>query len=242
MKRFFLDGIACFAALFATAAQNDVVVTFSTPGPDKYADGSGVLDGECYALCWSKDFSKFAIAEDGAGENGEVVVAAPVAKGGRCPTVLFEVDAEAAKTKYAGGEWAVYLLDTRVFASDGKVSLAGKAKRVNTVGRVGDAFAAASGGIASRRAAEATATSQIASGVDVAKPEITGIRVLDGHVFVTVKRTVPFLAYGISESERPGGADAPAGDAVAGKFGKDDEITLIAPAKQGGSFLRIRAR
>ena len=241
MKKCLLSGMAACAALFAVAAQNDIVVTFSTPGPDKYADGSSVLDGECYALCWSKDFAKFAITADGRGENGDVVVAAPVAKGGRCPTVMFEVDAESANTKYAGGKWAVYLLDTRVFSADGKVALSGKAKRVNTVGRVGEAFAAVNG-ISSKSAADASATREIASGVDVAKPEITGIRVVDGFVYVTVKQTVPFLAYGISESSQLGGADAPAGDAVAGGFAKGDEITLVAPAKQSGSFLQIRAR
>ena len=34
----------------AFAAQNDALVSFSTPGPDKYADGTTVLDGEYYAI------------------------------------------------------------------------------------------------------------------------------------------------------------------------------------------------
>ena len=37
-------------AFAATAAIDDALLTFSTVGPDKYSDGTTVLDGECYAL------------------------------------------------------------------------------------------------------------------------------------------------------------------------------------------------
>ena len=48
--------IAVFAGLAATAAfagMNNVLVSFSTVGPDCYADGATVLDGECSALVWT---------------------------------------------------------------------------------------------------------------------------------------------------------------------------------------------
>lgn len=35
---------------FSFAGITDYVATFSTPGPDRYADGTVVADGECYAL------------------------------------------------------------------------------------------------------------------------------------------------------------------------------------------------
>ena len=44
----------------AMAAMQDMVVRFSTPGIDRYADGSVVADGECYAHAWSPNGSVFA--------------------------------------------------------------------------------------------------------------------------------------------------------------------------------------
>ena len=45
---------------FSFAGITDYVATFSTPGPDRYADGTVVADGECYALVWSPKGSTFA--------------------------------------------------------------------------------------------------------------------------------------------------------------------------------------
>ena len=41
------------AAVFAGA--NDLLVTFSTPGTDKYADGKTVLEGETYGLFYTDE-------------------------------------------------------------------------------------------------------------------------------------------------------------------------------------------
>ena len=49
----------------AVAAVNDTLLMFSTQGPDKYLDGTQVLDGECYALCYVTDAAAFAIKGDG---------------------------------------------------------------------------------------------------------------------------------------------------------------------------------
>ena len=46
------------AAFSACAAVDDLVLTFSSAGPDTYADGTRVLDGECYALVWLPDGSE----------------------------------------------------------------------------------------------------------------------------------------------------------------------------------------
>ncbi|MBQ4198785.1 MAG: hypothetical protein II649_02765, partial [Kiritimatiellae bacterium] len=51
-------GVAGFA-FAATAGINDSLLGFSTVGPDKYADGKTVMDGECYALVWTKDGATF---------------------------------------------------------------------------------------------------------------------------------------------------------------------------------------
>ena len=65
MKKLSISMIAVAMSLAAFAAANDALIKFSSKGPDKYADGATVLDGEYYALCWSKDFSQFAINADG---------------------------------------------------------------------------------------------------------------------------------------------------------------------------------
>ena len=84
----FLIGIA-----FVTFAHSvgDARLSFSTKGPDRYADGSVVLDGECYALVWSKDgkFEGFAANGECIDECDRIVLIAPIAKEGHCPPVLF---------------------------------------------------------------------------------------------------------------------------------------------------------
>ncbi len=144
MKKNMLSMLAAMAATAAFAAANDVLITFSTPGPDRYADGKTVMDGECYALCWAKNFDAFSINPDGTATGGEVVLTAPKARDGRCTTVVFEINADYYERKgFADGKWAVYLLDTRRFTTDadGKlvVTLAGNSKTVNTSGMVGGA-------------------------------------------------------------------------------------------------------
>lgn len=217
--------VAAVAAGAAFAAANDVVVTFSTPGPDRYADGTAVRDGEKYALCWSQDFAGFSINSDGTAEGGSVVIAAPVAKGGRCPTVVFEVDADYAAANFPGGEWAVYLLDTRDFG----------AGSVNTSGFVAKASVGSAkvGSIAGVQAAATT----VAGGVEVPRPEVTGIKVVDGYVYVTVKGTVPFLAYGLAEGATPDDVSTPVDGAQPGDA--NEEIVLVTPARQGSAFFKV---
>ena len=224
----------------AFAAANDVLITFSTKGPDKYADGSYVLDGERYALCWSKDFSQFSIGANGVATGGKIVLSAPVAKDRRCPTIVFEVNAKKAATEYAGGSYAVYMLDTRKYADGQVVGLAGGTSAVNASGAVGAELKVGVGNVASlATSSAASAGTGTAVPADVPQPEITGIRVLDGNVYVTVKGTVPFLAYSLTESATPDGKGAATAAAQSGADSQDDEITLVAPAKEGGAFLKV---
>ena len=239
MKTKVLSIVAAMAAGAAVAAANDVLITFSTPGPDKYADGKTVMDGERYALCWSKDFANFKINKDGTGEGGAVVLKAPVAKDGKCPTVVFEIDADYADANFQGGEWAVYLLDTRKFAADGTAKLAAAATSVNTAGIAGAKVSVGTGSVATLSGAAATA-GEVAAGVEVPQPEITGIKVEDGNVIVSVKGTVPFLAYGLAEGETPDAVVESVGAAKPGKVAAEDEIYLVAPAKAAGGFFRVK--
>jgi hypothetical protein len=239
MKKLITLGFAAIAAGATFAAANDLLITFSTPGPDKYADGTTVLDGERYALCWSTDFSNFAIKADGTAEGGVVVLKAPVAKGGRCPTTVFEIDAGYAAANFPAGEWAVYMLDTRKFASDGTATLAATSTKVNTAGLVGTSVSVGSGTLASLTGATGAAT-DLPAGAEVAQPTITGIRIVEGKVFVTVKGA-PYLAYGLVEGDTPSNVNTDVAGATS-KASGEEEITIITDVKDGGAFFKVNRK
>lgn len=249
MKSFVAMCVAA-ATFSAFAAANDLVLTFSSTGPDTYSDGTRVLDGECYALVWLPEGSEgFALSANGTvadPSQGEVVLTAPVAEDGKCPTIVFEIDSALAD-RYASGTWCVYLLDTRQYAEDGSVSLAGvsngSAKSVNAIGRiagvsvkVSDAARAPETAIASEAVSAATAS---ALPKDVPQPKIKGIRVEGGFVYVTVENTVPYLQYNLDAGSTPAKLDESkaANNPVNGKV--DGDIILVTPVKDGGSFFRV---
>ena len=239
MKKTMFSMLAALAATAALAAANDALISFSTKGVDRYADGSAVLDGECYALVWTAAGSNgAAIAADGSVKGGEIVLTAPVAKGGRCPTVMFEVAADDIETKYKNGTWGVYLLDTRRYGADGKAvpagTVAGKVRLVNAAGAVpGASVRVATGSVsAAVAAAAASASSATAVPEGTPRPEIAGIRVDGANVFVTVRGTVPHLAYGLKSGETPSAVSEPAGAPRSGE--ESGEIILVAPVKKGG--------
>ena len=246
---------ALMASVSTFAAVNDLVLTFSSAGPDTYADGTTVLDGERYALVWlPNDSTGFALAADGTvadSSQGEVILTVPAAKGGKCPTVVFELDAAFAAT-HTAGTWGLYLLDTRTSAADGTVALAdasdGRVRAVNAVGSVAgasvrvqakaDGFSAFAPVTATADGATVAATAS-ALPKDVPQPKIKGIRVEGGFVYVTVENTVPYLRYNLAAGTDPAnlGEAKAAEHPVSGKAG--DEIILVTPAKAGGAFFRV---
>ncbi len=240
--------LAFAAATFA--AQNDLLISFSTKGPDTYADDSIVMDGECYALVWTPDkVASAAIAADGTAVNGaEIVLVAPVAKNGKCPNVVYRIDAKRVESEFANGSWSVYLLDTRKYsyAKDGSsvVTLAGlkndgSVKLVNATSIVGDAaLKAASGDNVSLSASVATSAAiGTELPADVPKPTIAGIEVKGGNVYVTIENAVPYLAYDLTTGDTP---DAVTESVDRPCTGSDDgTVVLVAPAKEGGAFFKV---
>jgi hypothetical protein len=241
-----LAAAAVLSSAAAFSAANDAMVSFSTKGPDKYADGATVLDGECYALVWTAPNSAgLAVAADGTASGGEIVLAAPVAKGGRCPKVIFEVNADDMAKKYKGGSWSVLLLDTRRWGADGSVrpagTVAGKVTLVNATGEVSggsvNVATASSSSVSAVAAAVATATA-VPEGTP--SPTITGIRVEGANVFVSVKGTVPYLQYGLSSGSTPDAVTEGVSETPqTGASAPDEEIVLVAPAKSGGAFFKV---
>ena len=210
------------------AGMEDAVLRFSTSGTDRYADGSVVVDDECYALVWSPAgtvFSGFNADGTAISANDRVVLAAPLAKDGKCRDAFFQVPA-AEYAELADGEWAVCLVDTRnVYGIPAGVQ-DGRPLRVNRWGLVqsgvqveevskmtavtsvpGKKLLAATGRTRSSASATSGVRANVLSAVpDSVKdnpPQITDIDVSEGVVRLTVSDTVPFLSYTIVSGSEP---------------------------------------
>ena len=230
-------------AMASFAAVDDTLISFSTPGPDKYADGTDVLPNECYALVWSADGQFDGIKADGTTVDpaDKVVLVAQIAKQGangmHCPPLLYQVDAEVAKT-LANGVYAVYLLDTRVTAGDGAVAVGGvdengALKAVNSYGAVsGDTTAAGSGAIA-QATTTAVGGAAVATLVEVEAPVITAIKPNGTKITISTSGLSPVVDYKVVTGTKPGEV-ATELDAKADANG---DFTFEKPAN--GSFFKV---
>ena len=233
--------VAALAALVSAAAfagQDDLLITFSTPGPDVYADGAPVQDGETYALYWTPN----------NGGDPIPVLLAPFAQGGRCIPTLFSID-EKNKSAYDDGTWSVYLLDTRDFESDPS----GKKMKAVTIAEVakgekGGAFNAKAkvvdGIVTTGPFNSAPAAPVVAAGdydleaAEVPVPRVTGIEVLEDKIAVTVADTRPFVKYTLQSGDDTMKFSVPEGvEDSNGKTGA--EIKLVTPKKDGAQFFKV---
>ena len=235
-------------AFAATAAIDDALLAFSTVGPDKYADGTTVLDGECYALVWTKNGATFGgIAADGTAvaETDKIVLVAPLAKDGHCPYTLFQISSATADA-LADGTYGVYLLDTRVTAADGTTkpvgATDGKLSLVNGYGLATEAtkVGKATGGITTVAEKETAGGQAVAAGAaapkDVKQPKITSIKIEGDYVKLTVQNLPGYMRVS-------SGADVSADDAQGAAQATDgatDEVILYAPkAAAGSGFFKV---
>ena len=245
--------IACFAGLAGIAAFADAsnpLIYFSTQGPDTYSDGTTVLDGERYALVWSEDgvFEGLDVSCNPVDANDKVFAVLPRAKGGRCPRTVFQIDSKVAP---AGGEYAVYLLDTRIQGESGALDTLAPAKAAGT------AIPAAVRSSANVSAATYKATTGSFGGADLKRasastaaalpgenfaPVVTGIKVDDAYVYITARNASPLFTYDIQSGDDPakvgkeGGTEKKAEVTSKG----DDEVTLVFPKDEGAKFFKVR--
>ena len=251
-------GCGVLSATVAVAAENDALMTFSTRGPDRYADGSPVGAGEVYALVWVRSGHAFAGVDlNGAPvdpANSAVLVAQPLAKVksvrgetvGFCPPTLFQVPAAFADG-HTDGSYALCLFDTRTPTGNG-LAPAGTGGAVQGWGLVENArIRCASGGAATalRSGADAgtvaAAKTAIPAGEKIPTPRITAIKVADGFVTLTVEGTSPRLLYNVASGGVPGrrtrthAAHAP----KSGRNRPDEELTFVVPVRAGENFFRI---
>ena len=247
----------------AFAGMEDKVLRFSTPGPDRYADGSIVRDGECYALVWSpagQAFSGFNADGTPVSSSDRVVLAGALAEGGKCRDVLFQIPA-AEYAALEGGDWAVCLVDTRNLAGTPTGTQNGKPLRVNRWGIIsggveitsaasarprlltsgGQASSANDDMVGTAPRAVRSARANILSAVppNLAPPRITDIAVGDGEVSLAVEGTAPYLSYTIISGEKPDDlktdyfAETVDGDA-------NSEIVIGTPESPKRRFFKIK--
>lgn len=243
-------GLGVLACACAFASVDNVVVTFSTQGPDKYADGTTVLDGEVYALVWTKVGATFGgIDANGAAAdaNSKVLLRAPVAKGGRCPNIQFQIDEEYWKKEdLQNGSLAVYLLDTRKFKTDANgligtevASVGLDSGLVNGYGLATDNIARS--GISAAGATGATGTdAQSVAPADAQNPLIRDIKIIGENVYIYVSGTSPAMSYGVLEGSNPG-ALAPGAGAQYGA-GAGQDMIIIRPKTGDAGFFQVNRK
>jgi len=247
--------MAAIVSAASFAAQNDTLITFSSVGPDRYADGTTVKDGECYALVWTKTGTSFpGFLADGsvAGADSRLLIVAPRASGGCCPPTLFQIGAKDAGT-LSGGAYGVYLLDTRD-ASGRPLGVKREPetgrrvpRAVNGFGEIADAttelstrMTSTSASVRARTVARAAKTAAVPA--DAPQPEIKSMKVENGKVYVTVAKTVPYLQYNVSRGVTPEKVGANASDvnvATPQQGVESGEVTIELPAEGSSGFFRV---
>ena len=237
-----LLSIGLFGVVFANGV-DDARVSFRTKGPDRYADGSVVVDGECYALVWSNDgnFDGFDANGECIDPNDRIVLVAPIAKNGCCPPVLFQIPAAEADT-LSDGQYAIYLLDTRI-SSGGEIKAAGvsrgRAKLMNGYGEASAAISV-SGANASISLPEIAsesglvAAAGVAAPADCAQPRIKAMRIEGDNVFLTVENLAGFMRVRSGSDVSVSGATDAAVETAGG-----EDITLVTRKPGNSGFFKV---
>jgi hypothetical protein len=236
MKKIFsiMISVSLFS-LYANSVEDSAIV-FSTVGPDKYSDGSTVLDGELYALVWTNDgvFEGFSADGKALDEKDKILIVAPLAKDGRCPKVMFQIS-RAAAVNY--GKFEVFVMDTRVVAATGVVTPRGaengEVKLVNGYGRVPAKISLSN--LSSKAEGAAVANLNSAAPKDARQPRVKAMRIEGDEVVLTVENLPGYMRVqsgrDASTSDSTGAAlEAPA---------SGDTVTIKAPKVGDSGFYRV---
>lgn len=246
--------LALLVGVCAFASIDNVVVTFSTKGPDTYADGNVVVDGEIYALVWVKNGVTFA-GIDANGDvvdkdNSRVLLKAPVAKGGHCPNIQFEIDADYYQSAgLKNGQLFVYLMDTRRFQMDdnGIVKDADGHPIVASVGdtsKLVNGYGAATDAIICDQFAAANLSKSAKTGEAAAVPEkgkqlkIKDIKLVEGNVWIYVSGSLQSMRYGVKMGKMPNELKKN----VKELYGSgNDDLIIVTPQKEDSAFFSVES-
>ena len=222
-------------SLYANSVEDSAIV-FSTVGPDKYADGSTVLDGELYALVWTNDgvFEGFSADGKALDEKDKILIVAPLAKDGRCPKVVFQIS-RAAAVNY--GKFEVFVMDTRVVAASGVVTPHGaengEVKLVNGYGRVPVKISLSN--LSSKAEGAAVANLNSAAPKDARQPRVKAMRIEGDEVVLTVENLPGYMRV-------QSGRDASTVDSTGAALevpASGDTVTIKAPKVGDSGFYRV---
>lgn len=222
-------------SLHANSVEDSAIV-FSTLGPDKYADGSTVLDGELYALVWTSDgvFDGFSADGKAVDEKDKILIVAPLAKDGRCPKVMFQIPKANAATY---GKFEVFLMDTRVVSASGVVTPRGAAKGevqlVNGYGRVSANVALSSA--SSKAEGAAIANLNALAPKNSRQPRVKAIRMEGDEVVLTVENIPGFMRV-------QSGRDTTAADSTSAAMetpSNGETLTIKVPKTGDKGFYRV---
>lgn len=222
-------------SLYANSVEDSAIV-FSTVGPDKYADGSTVLDGESYALVWTNDgvFEGFSADGKALDEKDKILIVAPLAKDGRCPKVMFQIPKANAATY---GKFEVFLMDTRVVSASGvatpRGAASGKVNLVNGYGRVPAKISLSN--LSSKAEGAAVANLNSAAPKDTRQPRVKAMRIEGDEVVLTVENMPGFMRV-------QSGKDASAADSTGAALeapDSGDTVTVKAPKMGERGFYRV---
>lgn len=240
---------ACMMATSVFADGFERTILCSTTGPDYYKDGvTQAVDGEVYALVWTKDGANFSMdAAGNVSEGSKVIKMVSIAKDGKCPPVLFVLTGENATL--TGGTFNLYLLDTRSKAEDGTESVAmfaddkivvcnsyeklGGDVKISDSLTLGSADAAKGGDSANGTPAPAAASETPAA--------ISSVTVKNGQVYIGIENANPAIRYAIKAGKTPKADDKVLANGVNGVPG--GKITLVvdkADAKEYKFFKVVR--
>lgn len=234
------NAIFTFCAVFSfqllANSVEDAVVFFSTVGPDTYADGTAVLDGESYALVWSNDggFDGFSADGKALDRDDKVLAVASVAKEGRLPKTAFQIPAADAVNS---GSYEVFLLDTRVVSSSGEIAPRraqnGETALVNGYGKVAADISLSS--VKSKSQKTAVANFNSAAPKNVRQPRIRSMRIEGGEVVLTVENSPGFMR--VHSGKTPLASDATT--AAIETESSEENLTITVPKVGDKGFYRV---
>ena len=238
-KLFFTVAVAAAGLCFAeTSKPEGTTFPVFTAGPDYYADGTLVNDGETYALVWVADGAEFGgFNTDGTlvdTDSNKLLSTAFKSKGHRLQYTPFQ-DTKGFIPE--GGTIMLICLDTRT--PEG-----GKGNLINSWSMVKAESAKNSiGGLLKALKGVESVTDYLSAKLpkNIAQPTIKKIEVRGNEVWVTVERTSKNVYYGVAGAKNPG-KDSKfnlSKDGSAAQGDENSDIVLKYPVSANGQFFKV---